>query len=55
MKILAMLLLMVFSMALAILMMIHGWGLTPASWGWIIGGTILQMTIVGVQTGLAKE
>lgn len=28
--------------------MIYGWGLTPASWPWIIGSAIGSMILIGV-------
>jgi hypothetical protein len=28
------------AIGMSILVMIHGWGLQPVSWGWIIGGGI---------------
>ena len=29
-----------FCIGLGIMVMIFGWGLTPVSWGWIVGGGI---------------
>lgn len=28
------------TIGLSILVMIHGWGLYPVSWGWVVGGSI---------------
>jgi len=53
MLLVALLLLLGFSAVLGVLVMIYGWGLTPVSWWWIIGGVIgtwvlaLLITIVG--------
>ena len=45
---------MCLSLALAILVMIRGWGLEPKSWFWIIGvglfGQILAFIIVSIGT-----
>jgi len=45
------------AVALSILVLIHGWGLEPKSWWWIIGvgvfGQIMAQLIARV--GLAKE
>lgn len=35
-------LLMVLGFIVSLVVMIFGWGLHPASWGWIIGGVIAQ-------------
>jgi hypothetical protein len=34
------------SVALQILVLIHGWGLEPKSWWWIIGGGIFLMVFL---------
>ena len=42
----------------SILVMIHGWGLEPKSWGWIIGGYIviyLLGSILGFITALLGD
>lgn len=40
---------------LSILIMMYGWGLTPQSWWWIIGGNFLQIIIVGMLQVVGKE
>ena len=44
----------ILSLGIGILIMIFGWGLTPVSWGWILGGGMLQVFIVGLFS-LGKE
>lgn len=36
------------AIATTILVMIHGWGLEPVSWGWIIGGGVVGSIIAGL-------
>jgi hypothetical protein len=38
-----------------ILIMIYGWGLTPASWGWIIFGNIFTVVVASVLQVAAKR
>lgn len=41
-------------MLISILTMIHGWGIEPRNWSWIIGGQVFGvLTGAGIQT-LAK-
>ena len=35
----------VIAFAMSILVMLFGWGLEPASWGWIIGGGLVSVLI----------
>jgi len=46
------------AVTVSILTMIYGWGLTPKSWGWIIGcgffGVIFAHVIVGIGTHKGK-
>ena len=44
----------IISFAIGILVMIHGWGLDPKSWWWIIGGGIGIRFIVEIITTLCK-
>lgn len=39
---------MVITIVLSALIMIHGWGLEPQSWGWIIGGTIVNGVVLAL-------
>ena len=63
MKLLAASILIIFGVGLAIifsiLVMIHGWGLEPKSYGWIIGiglvGNVVAQLIVRVAESLAKN
>ena len=41
------------AIAMGILVMIHGWGLEPQSWGWILGGGI-SGSILGALFQLAE-
>jgi len=46
MKIIITLFIFVITVVVSILVMIHGWGLTPQSWWWIIGGAFFQITML---------
>lgn len=35
-------------LGLGMMTMIYGWGLEPASWGWIIGGGIGSALLAGI-------
>lgn len=35
------------SFALGVLVMIHGWGIEPQHWGWIIGGGMASVFLTG--------
>ena len=41
---------LVASAALGILLMIYGWGLTPASWPWIIGCIVANWALLIVMS-----
>lgn len=43
------------TLALTVLVMIHGWGLEPKSWGWIIGGGIVARFIVSLIEVITKK
>ena len=30
-----------------LLIMIYGWGLTPVSWGWVVGGWFFSIIVAG--------
>ena len=47
---LARLLLLTFSTAVWILVLIYGWGLSPVSWPWIIGGAVWSFLTVMAAT-----
>ncbi len=44
----------VVAFVIAMLVMIYGWGLTPVSWWWIIGGTLVAAVFQVVGTALGK-
>jgi hypothetical protein len=54
-KIISMLTLIVLSVALGVLTLIHGWGLHPQNWYWIVGvgvgGQILVQIIMSAISG----
>lgn len=54
MKFIASLALVTFTMLLSVLIMIYGWGLTAASWPWIIGGIFMQLFII-IMSEIIKE
>lgn len=54
-KIIAVIFLWLSIFFLTIFILMYGWGLTPISWSWIIGGNILQIILVGCMQGVAKE
>jgi len=35
-------------LGISALTMIHGWGLVPVSWGWIIGGGLSTFFVAGL-------
>ena len=41
--------------ALGILVLIHGWGLKPVDWSWIIGGMIFQFMLYIIVATISKE
>lgn len=45
----------IISMAIGIFVMIHGWGIEPKSWWWIIGGGILARFIVEVMMAFGRH
>lgn len=48
-------LVLLFSVAIvSILSMIHGWGLEPKSWGWIIAPMIWMVFVQVISEGLKK-
>ncbi len=54
-KILAYLFLLTCAVTLSILIMIHGWGLTPKSWWWIIGGGVVGHSVIQGLLQLVKR
>lgn len=40
---------------ITVLVMIHGWGLEPKSWWWIIGGGVGLKLIVGIMEIAVKK
>lgn len=38
-----------------ILIMIHGWGLEPQSWGWIVGGGIVSALLAMILQKAIEE
>ena len=55
MKLLAVLMIYVISVIVSVLIMIHGWGLDPKSWGWIIGGAFFQLTMLVISASLNNK
>ena len=55
MKLIASLGLFVLSVAVSIFILMNGWGLKPASWGWILGGAGFQMLVLCISTILNKD
>ncbi len=43
------------SIGCTILVMIHGWGLTPKSWVWIVGVYFFIQFVAGAIFALAKD
>lgn len=43
-----------FTLGVGILVMIHGWGLEPKSWGWILGGSLVAV-LIGALFRLADD
>jgi hypothetical protein len=54
-KLMTTLFLFTLTLVLTILVMIHGWGLEPKSWGWIIGGGIVARGIVAWMENITKK
>jgi len=40
--------------ALSIATLIHGYGLTVTSWGWVIGGAIGQLILIGIMQAIGN-
>ena len=38
-----------------VLTMIHGWGLEPKSWGWIIGAGVFGQTVLSIMQALMEN
>ncbi len=45
-KLLAILFVLTCIVALQVLIMMHGWGLEPRSWWWIVGGGVVGQTFL---------
>ena len=41
--------------ALGIGIMIYGWGLTPISWWWIIGGGAIGRLLIEIMSTMSKQ
>jgi len=54
-KAIALLALLVIGIAATVAVMIHGWGLTPKSWWWIIGGILFIRGVAAVSKEIAEE
>lgn len=54
-QVIALLALMACSFASGIWILSYGWGLTPQSWGVIIGGFFIQMVIMMMIQGVNSE
>jgi len=51
----AALILVLTALVVGIAVMICGWGLTPQSWWWIIGGSFVAGTLTTTARALAKK
>jgi len=49
------LILYILAIVIGIQTMIHGWGLTPVSWGWVIGAGIFGQFMIIILQALTKE
>ncbi len=54
-KVIAVIFGFILSLIISIAVMIHGWGLEPKNWAWIIIGGCVIRIIVEVMTELARK
>lgn len=54
-KLLSVLLIFGMGTTVGILVLIFGWGLSPQSWGWIIGGAVFQFSLMIMATIIGEK
>ena len=54
-KFIAGLALFICAVGISILVMIYGWGLTPLSWWWIIGGGVGVKILIELMNHISKQ
>ena len=54
-KLLAGLFIYVLAVGLGILVMIHGYGITPVNWWWVVGGATVGRFLVEMMNALSKS